>query len=425
MEPTPESITIWQQLGIALALGLLVGVERGWRERAAAEGTRIAGIRTFGLIALLGALSGLAAKVAGEVLIGFVFVAFAALMIAAHVIQAAALDREYGITTVVASLITFILGALVVFGMEAVAAAVAVITTVLLGLKPVLHEWLRKLEAHELFAGFKLLLISVVILPILPNRGMGPWEALNPYQLWWLVVLIAGISFVGYFAIKLTGPRRGIGLTGLFGGLASSTAVTLTFSRLGRTSPTVHTLLAAGVVVAAVTMFPRVLVLVSIVNAGLLPLLVLPLIVTTLVGYGAVAWLWLSSSRHKQAPEEVQLRNPFELMTALKFAGLLTAVMLLARLFQIWFGETGVYALAALSGIGDVDAITVSLADMARGSIEPVVAARGILIAAAANTAVKAALVVGIAGGQMAWRVTLALGVALAAGIGTLLLIPV
>src|SRR6266508_2819624 len=236
-------------------------------ERSATEGERVAGIRTFGLLGLLGGLWALFAQELGTILLGFSFLAIALVMIVAHVLDVRA-DRDVGITTVIAALLTFALGAIAVQGHEAVAAASAVITAVILSLKSFLHGWLKKLEETELFAALKLLLISVVILPWLPDRGYGPWNALNPHDIWLFVVLIAGISFAGYFAMKLAGSTRSIIVTGLLGGMVSSTAVTLTFARLaGRGN--IRPLLCAGILLAAAVMFPRILLEVAVINPGL------------------------------------------------------------------------------------------------------------------------------------------------------------
>ena len=236
-------------LGLALALGLLVGVERGWQEREAAEGSRLAGIRTFSLISLLGGLWELLGRGSGEIVLGIAFLAFVVLMSAAHVAEARA-SHDYGVTTLIAALITFALGALSVRGEHAVAATAAVLTTIILSLKPILHRWLRRIEQQELTAALKLLLISVVILPILPDRGYGPWQALNPHELWWLVILIAVISFAAYCAVKIAGPERGILLAGFLGGLVSSTAVSLHLARLAAQGIQ-RNIIAAGVLVAS------------------------------------------------------------------------------------------------------------------------------------------------------------------------------
>ncbi len=389
-------------LGVALAAGLLIGVERGWHERTAEEGSRIAGVRTFGLIGLLGGLWALVAEQLGPLLLGLAFITFAVVIVIAH-LQSVAIRRDVGITTVIAALITFALGALAVRGYLAISAAAAVVTATLLSLKPVLHHWLQRLEPAELYGALKLLLISVVLLPVLPNRGYGPWEALNPYAIWWLVVLIAGLSFAAYFAMKIAGPRRGVMLTSLLGGMVSSTAVTLSFSRLGKQGA-LSRLLAAGVIAASATMFPRILLEVAVVNPQLLPRLVVPLGVMTLIAYGGAGWFWFRQDDGNELAEP-PLRNPFELLPALQFGLLLALIMLLSKAFYVWLGEGGIYLLTVLSSIGDVDAIVLSLARMAGAELGDELAARAIVLAAVVNTVVKGGLVFLVAGGGMGWRV--------------------
>lgn len=394
---------IFQQLAVALAVGLLIGIERGWHERGAGEGHRIAGLRTFGLIGLLGALWALLAAEMGDLILGLAFAAFTILVVVAHALDANS-DKDYGITTAVAALVTFALGALAARGHLTIAGASAVVTATLLGLKPMLHGWLEQMEQRELYAIFKMLLISVVLLPILPNKGYGPWGALNPYEIWLLVVLIAGISFAGYFAVKVAGSRRGIVITGLFGGLASSTAVTLSFAKLGRQNLTAQSLLAAGVILAAGTMFPRMLLEVSVVNRELLTTLSAPLLGMMIVNYLVVPLL-LFSIEHQHQMHAVTIKNPFELLPALKFGLLLVAVMLAAKWFQLWFGDTGLYAVAALSGISDVDAITLSVARLARDGLSSTIAVHAIVIAACINTLVKGLMVSFICRSTMSWQV--------------------
>jgi len=394
---------IFQQLAVALAVGLLIGIERGWHERRAGEGHRIAGLRTFGLIGLLGALWALLAAEMGDLILGMAFAAFTLLVVVAHVLDASS-DKDYGITTAVAALITFALGALAARGHLSIAGASAVVTATLLGLKPMLHSWLERMEQRELYAIFKMLLISVVLLPILPNQGYGPWQALNPYEIWLMVVLIAAISFAGYFAVKLAGSRRGIVITGLFGGLASSTAMTLSFAKLGRQNLTAHSLLAAGVILAAGTMFPRMLLEVSVVNRALLKTLSAPLLGMMMVNYLIVPLLLFRIERERRV-QAITIKNPFELMPALKFGLLLIVVMLAAKWFQQWFGDTGLYAVAALSGISDVDAITLSVARLARDGLDGSVAAQAIVIAACVNTLVKGLMVSFICRSTMSWQV--------------------
>lgn len=407
-------------LGIALAIGLLIGIERGWEERAAQEGSRIAGIRTFGLLGLLGGLWGLLAAAMGELLLASAFLAVTAVLITAYLRDRRA-DRNLGITTLVAALLTFVLGAFAARGQTYIAVTGAVASITLLSLKPVLHRWLFKLEPGEFFAILKLLLISVVLLPVLPDQGYGPWGAFNPYQVWWLVVLIAGLSFIGYLAMKLVGTERGILLTGLFGGVVSSTATTLTFSRLAR-HLSVGRVLSAGALVASITMFPRVLIITSVVNAQLFAYLLAPMALITLVATGYAVWLWRNSVGNPDTGGML-LKNPLQLKSALLFGALLAVIMLLAEAFRAWLGDRGIYLLAVVSGLADVDAISLSLAHMARTDLAVEVAARAILVAALVNTLVKGLLVFFIAGGAMARSFAPGLVLMLLAGVAGLFLI--
>lgn len=414
-----EELVNFERLGLALAVGLLVGVERGWRERAAAEGSRVAGIRTFGLIGFGG---GVAALLTGPVVgvgFGLLFLAFSALLTTAHV--RAVRPGEVGATTTVAALVTFLLGAIAVTGDMAVAASGAVVTALLLSAKPVLHRWLERIEYPELAAALKLLLISVVMLPVLPNRTVDPWGALNPYEIWWMVVLIAGISFCGYVAVRLAGSERGVMLTGLLGGLTSSTAVTLSFARLSRENAGAERLLAAGAAVACATMLPRVLLVVGLLNRSLLELLILPLGTAAMVTYVGAGWLWRRPGGER-GPTSVRIENPFEFWVALRFGVLLAAIMLLARLLPRWLGEAGLYLLAAVSGIGDVDAIGLSMARLGGSSVALPAAAIAIAVAALANSAAKAGLAFVAGRSGFAWRLGTVLATAAIAGLAAFML---
>jgi uncharacterized membrane protein (DUF4010 family) len=213
--------------------------------------------------------------------------ALAALFAVAHVVRARGRPDQMGITVPVAGLVTFVLGALAALGEVAVAAAAAVVVAILLSSKPSLHHWLGTLRRRELAAGLHLLLLSVVVLPLLPDRGYGPWQTVNPYRIWWMVVLIAAMSYVGHFAVKEAGARRGIVFTGVFAGLASSTALTLHLSRLARGQQLVVPTLATGILLACGTMFPRIALVLGVVAPGLLLVTLLPLALMSLVVYGA------------------------------------------------------------------------------------------------------------------------------------------
>lgn len=377
-------------ISLALAVGLLIGVERGWQERGSKKGSHIAGLRTFGLIGLLGGIWGILSSQLGEVLLGFSFLAMTALLVSAYVLNRSH-SEDRGITSLVAALITFSLGVMAVKGFENIAVACAVVTASLLSLKNRLHRWIETLEQQEIHAALKLLLISVVLLPVLPNQGYGPWQALNPYLLWWMVVLIASLSFAGYFSIKLTGARQGIMLTSLFGGVVSSTALTLYLSKLSR-AKTLQRILAAGVIVAAATMFPRVMIEVAVINPELLKILWLPMSGMMLISYGYAYFLWRKNDDVSKL--EYEPKNPFELGSAIRFGLLLAVIMLSAMAIRHWFGDAGLYALSAISGVIDVDAITLSIAKMTTQALPLEVGGKAIILAVIVNTLVKMGLVI-------------------------------
>ena len=260
-----ENLDTLERLGVALALGLLIGLERGWERRELPEGERVAGFRTFGLISLLGGVTTVLLPDSRPALFGSM-IAVLGVVVALGYWRESERSKDLSLTTTVAELLTFALGALAGAGNLIAAAATAVVATLVLGFKPEMHELLERIERPELLATLRLLLISVVLLPILPDRGFGPWSAVNPYSIWWMVVMVAAISYVGYFGIRLLGSERGLLITGLFGGLVSSTAVTASFARLGKDqSREGQELVAAGIVLASATMFPRMLVMTTVV----------------------------------------------------------------------------------------------------------------------------------------------------------------
>lgn len=402
MDPQLETFI---HLFTALGLGALIGVERGWEKRELPEGARIAGIRTFALIGLLGAVWALLAARLGDLALGFGFLGFAVVLL--FVWWRRSRDsQDYGATTLVAALLTFALGALAMLGEPGLATAAAVVTALLLGIKPTLHGFVARLRREELLAVLQLLVMSLVLLPVLPNRGFGPWQVLNPFELWLMVVLICAMSMVGYVAVRLVGGTRGVLVAGLAGGLISSTAVALGFARLGRRDPSHAPLIGAGILLASTTLFPRSLVVVAIIEPDLLPRLALPAAFAVLGGLAATALLVRRHRAARTAPESaLPVQNPFEFGVALRFAVLLAAILLLARAASEWLGEIGVLALAAVSGLADVDAINLSLARMAGEWVGIGTAATGIVIAAISNSLVKAAIAGWAGGAAMARQV--------------------
>lgn len=391
---------IWN-LFIALLLGAIVGTQRGWVMRNSVEGSRVAGIRTFSLVGLLGGLVGILANIYTPLLLGFALIALVILACIAFVIQQRK-SEDISITGVVSLVITFVLGSLAVSGEPVLAAAAAVITAVVLDNKKELHQALQRLQEYELDAALRLLLISIVLLPLLPNQAYGPWKALNPYEIWWMVVLIASISFVGYFAIKIGGAKRGILFTSVFAGLSSSTALTLQFSHLSREQANISPLLASGILLSCGTMFPRLLIVLSVINPQLVTLLGPIALVMMAALYLPAWWIW-RRSEVEQIEQPNKQTNPLALQSALFFGVVLAVIMLLSHALSDLFGSAGVLILSALSGITDVDAISLALGRQSTQTLSMETAALGILIAASVNTVVKMGMVVAI-GDKALWR---------------------
>jgi len=400
---------------VALMIGAVVGLERGWRLRQYGEGRRVAGLRTFALMGLAGGVAGLVGERAGAWVVPVALAGVIALLLLGYRRSASRQD-DMGITTEVAGVLVFLLGVLATAGQALLALAGGVVTAVVLGFKPRLHAFLVWLDGPEIRAILQLALISAVLLPLLPRRGYGPWDVLNPYQIWLMVVLISAIGFVGHFAVRIVGSRRGVLFTGLFAGLASSTALTLTLSRAAREQQALQPLFAAAIVLACTTMFPRLLVLVAAVAPGLLAGLYLPVAILTAVGLTATAGLVIESGHGQDSARTPALQTPFELGTALRFGVILVVVMLGAEALRRLAGDAGVYLMALLSGLTDVDAITLSLGNMAGEQLGAAVALQGILIAAMANTLVKMGLAIGLGGRGLALRVGLGLGAVIIAG---------
>lgn len=408
-------------LATALAAGLLIGAERGWRARDTDDTHLVAGIRTFGLVGLLGGLAallgnhfGVAAWIAIALLVG--------LHALAGYIGEVRRSGDLGLTSEIALLVTFLLGSLAMAGEHSLAAGGAVAVALLLSLKEPLHSGLRRLSEAELSGALKLLFISLVLLPVLPNQGYGPWQAFNPYAVWWMVVLIAAIGFAAYVAIRVIGTRHGLLVTALLGGVVSSTAMTITLSRLhdGRQ---LRAMLACALLATSALMFPRVLLEVGLINAALLPHLLLPLGLAGLVYAGGALVFYRIAGSELQQTVEPPLKNPFELAPALRFAALLALILLLIEAAREWFGHAGVWGVAILSGLSDVDAITLSLARSAKGDMTAELAVQGIYLAALSNSLVKAGLIALIGGRELALRTLPVMGLGLLLGLAALLLV--
>lgn len=390
------------RMGLILLLGFLVGIERGWSLQKKKAGQRTAGIRTFPLIALSGGLWGILSEHLGDVILGFALLGFVVIVMIGYY-QQAKLTGSTGLTTEMAAFVTFAVGIAVIKGFIILSVTVTIIMVLILSIKPKLHKWVTAIEPRELYSGIIFLVISAVLLPLLPNRGFGPWEVFNPYEIWGMVVLIAGISYLGYFSMKYLGSEKGILFTSLTGSLVSSIAVTVTLSRYSREIKSTDILI-TGLLIAIVTALGRVLLWVVIFNPVLLVktgISILAMIATTICG---TIWIWKKSDKVSPT-EKINLTNPLQMSTALQFGLLLAAVMLLSEASKRWFGDPGIYILSLISGMIDIDSITLSLLQMGGETVSQATAANGVILAAITNTLVKGAIFTFFAGFQHSRKV--------------------
>jgi uncharacterized membrane protein (DUF4010 family) len=391
-------------LASALIIGALVGIERE-RSKALSGNIGIGGVRTFILFALTGAVAAWLSRELGS---AWVFVAalaaVAALAVAGYVVQARVKPNAVGLTTETAAIGVCLLGGACTAGYNEMALAVGIAVSAVLAYKEPMHGLVAKLGPDDISAGVKLLAATFIVLPLLPATAVDPWGVLEPRSLWTLVILIATLSLVGYVATRALGPRRGTAVTGLSGGLVSSTAVTLAFARQSREEGgRSDDALAGGLLLAWSVMGVRIGVLAAILHMPLVAPLVAPLGAMTLVTVAGAAFLLRrASAQEPAAAGEVALRNPFSLTSAAKFGLLFAAVLIVVAAVERYMPRQGYYLVAAIAGLTDVDAITLSMAGVARaGGTTLSTAAIALVVAALANTLVKCGLVVTTASGGL------------------------
>ncbi|MBY3095193.1 MgtC/SapB family protein [Rhizobium laguerreae] len=409
----------FQRLSLALAIGILVGIERGWREREAAPGKRVAGIRTYGLASFLGGFCGFLQPVVGPILPTAIFAFFCITILAFSRLQAER-EEDYSATGAIVAITVFALGfGAVVADMSATAASAVAITALLAAREP-LHGFVKKLTWLELRAALILLTMTVVILPILPNETVDPWQTINPFELWMMTILVGAVSFAGYVLIRLSDTRFGILLTGASGGLVSSTALTLSFARQSKQVPALSRLLSAGAMLAGAVSLTRVLLICGVIAPTVLKELAPSLgpAAAILAISGGLAGL----SRRSDNSPDFSPQNPLEVTVVLRFALLLGIVIIVTRATLTVFGTQSLAAVAFITGLGDLDAITLSVAKLAPHNLSADAAARAIAIAAVANLLAKAGLAA--SAGSIAYAVRLAItsAIAVLAGAAGLLL---
>lgn len=379
----------------SMGLGLLIGLER---ERSPAAR---AGLRTFTLVALAGTLGAMLGQETGAPwVLGAGLIILGGMMVATYFKQPQ--EADPGTTTITAIVVCYGLGAIVWYGHTQLAVALAVTTTVLLYFKAELRGVTQHLTRQDLVSILQFAVLSLVILPVLPNRGYGPYAALNPHQIWWMVVLISGLALAGYAALRLAGERQGALLTGLFGGVASSTATTLTFARHGR-RPALTDVAALVILTANWVVLVRLSLLVAVLTPALLPQAIEMFGLAALAGIPLLYLRW----RHLDSREipALTLGNPTEIRAAMGFGALYAAVLFAAAWLSDWVGSQGVYGVALVSGLTDVDAITLSsLRLFGLGTLTGDQALTAILLALLANIAFKTGLTLVIGGGRLALR---------------------
>lgn len=397
MEHEITQFELFYRFGSALALGLLVGLQREYASRRDGDDHhgRFAGARTYALLALLGCTAAFVAAQADSAwIIGAVLLVFGALLAVGYGFSVQ--QGQLGITSEVAAIITVLAGALCFWGKLEIAAALAVSTTVLLALKLQTRSLARRLTEQDVRATLTFAVLTLVILPVLPRESLAPapFDVLVPYNIWLMVVFISGISFSGYVLIQLVGTQRGVGITGLLGGLASSTAVTLSFAQRSHDAVAFARPFALAILLAWTVMFVRVLVEVAALNMALLRIVAMPMLAATAVSLAYCAYLYFGRHDEQGEPDD-NFTNPFELAPALTFGAIYMVILLVANIAHIHFGDTGLYVSSIVSGLADVDAITLSMAELSQsgGGLDRDTAARAIVLAAASNTLVKGGIV--------------------------------
>ncbi len=387
---------LFYHYGVALAIGLLIGLERQFKKSDESYQYLFGGIRTFPLLAL----SGCAAAMLGDIMespLGFSlpFAVVGAFLIVAY--YGTIKTKYIGITTEVAALITIIIGAFCYYGQIEIAAALGVVVLILLSLKVEMHSVSKMLTQDEIVGLAKFGLMTAIVLPILPDKPTlpPPFDVLILCNIWWMVILVTAIGMVGYFLKKILGNQKAIVLTGFLGGLVSSTAVTLSFSFRSKDRPDLSKLFAAAIIFSWVTMFLRIIVEVVVVNPNLVKDMWIPMASAAVVGGLYGLYLTRKDTKHETIKEDISIEKPFSLKKSLAFGGLYAAVIVIANIAQIYFGDSGIYVSAIASGFTDVDAITLTMAEMSKasGSVAPNVAVKAITLAAVSNTVVKASIV--------------------------------
>ncbi len=390
--PDPFLLDLFQRLGLALGIGFLVGVEREWKHRDVPEGQRAAGVRTHAIIGLMGGISATMLPAIGQLGFAALALGYAAALIIFKV-RESEFDRDMSVTGTIAALLVYALGAYSVVGHVIVAAAAGVTLAGLLAFKDAIHDWVDTLTWKELRSALLILAATAIALPMLPDRAIDPWEAINPRELWLLTILVAGASFAGYIAVRWLGDDVGLLAGAAAGALVSSTVVTAELGRRVRAGETGPAIAAAAASVAAAVSLARVGVLIAIAAALVLPQVAPALAAATLTFLAAaVVVRGFADKAGTSGDGRKELQSPLYLGSVLSFAAFLGLVIIVGRIVADQFGEAGLLPFAATAGLGDVDAVALAAGSLVRGGLDPEIGGHAVLTAVLVNTYSKAGI---------------------------------
>jgi len=408
--------SIFLKILLSLALGALIGVERERR----GHGELVEGLRTFMLISLLGLLSTyFSMELLNSTIPIFIAFVFVGLLTAFGYYVKSKHNKHIGLTTEIAFLVTFLIGLTIYFDEYPflLSVSLGVFLTFILASRESMHHFAKHLKEKEIWDAIIFVIITFIILPILPNRTIDPWNSLNPFIIWLSIVFVLTISFVGYILMKVLGAKRGLGLTGLFGGLASSTAVSVSMAEKSKENKRILYSAAFATIVASSVMFFRGVIIAFLFNSSVAIQLILPFTLLGVLGLVLSYFTWKKNSREST---KLEIGSPLALKPALQFGIFFTIILFVTNIVRTYVGETGIYVIAIVAGLMDLDAINISLSTLAISSLSPIVAVRGIILAALSNTVSKGFLVKWLGNKQMAKEVAKTFSVLIAVGLAIL-----
>lgn len=413
---------ILKQLGVALLLGSLVGLEREQKNQKYRHTDNFGGIRTFALVGLMGALAYILSEYSFAF---FVFIAggFFGLLISSYIVSALKL-KKFGFTSEMASIFVFTAGILCALNQFVLATSLSLAVVAILHFKKSLHQFAKGVKDGEFVSALQFFIIAFVILPLLPNQGYGPYGFFNPYIVWLMVVLISGISYLSYIAVKFLGTRKGIGITGFFAGFVSSTALALTFSADSKRNPKVVNPYVVAVIIASSAMFFRVLVEVTVINRELVYPLLKPMLSMGIAGLIGAFYFWLWKEKMPKNIEKKigDIKSPSQLRSAIKFGLFFALVLFVVHFANDQLGNKGLYLTSFVSGFFDIEVITISVANLTKNGLPLSSGVLAITIAAITNTLSKGIIFLALGNLKTALRILFVFMLMIFAGLSSLFL---